>query len=315
MDNTYSVTPKRLKAGDKIGLVTLSAPEASENPGRVEMGIERLKELGFSVELGRYALSADKGYLAAAPELLAQDLNDMFKDSSIAGVICTGGGTNANRLLPYIDYAAIRQNPKALVGVSNPTVVLNAITARTGLVSFHGPVLVWNFGGDTFPAYTMDAFEKAVMTTGVIGDLPRSGNWSFLKDGKAAGVLYGGNLWSLQSLLGTPFEPEWEGALLFWEDIAKEPKRVDAMLTHLKLAGVLDKISGMVVGELVLCDPQGPSLSIDEIILELTAEYKFPVLTGVRLGHTDDKLTLPIGARASIDSETGSFRVDQSAVR
>lgn len=201
-----------------------------------------------------------------------------------------------------------------LVGLSNPGVVLNAITARSGVITFHGPVLVWNFGGDAFPLYTRDSFEQTIIAGGPAGEVPRSGSWSFLREGKARGILYGGNLWSIQSLLGTPFEPQWDGAIFFWEDIAKEPKRIDAMLTHFKLTGVFNRIVGMIVGELVLCDPQGPSLTVDEILTDLVSEYNFPVLTGVRLGHTDEKLTLPIGATVSLDSNSGSFRIEQSTV-
>jgi muramoyltetrapeptide carboxypeptidase len=306
--------PKHLSAGNKLGVVTVSAPEAAENPECVKKGIAALNRLGFEVALAPHALASQKGHIAADAIPLAQDVNAMFADPQISGMICSGGGTNSNRLLPFLDYALIRQHPKVIMGLSNPTVVLNAIHAKTGLMTFHGPALVWDFGADAIPAYTMSAFRKAVMDPEPVGIIPVSGDWVFLKPGKASGKLLGGNLWSLLSVLGTEYEPDWNGAILFWEDVGKEPRRIDAMLTHFKLAGIFEKIAGMVVGELVECDASGPSLTVDEIVLDLLKDYRFPVLSGVRLGHTDEKLTLPIGVQAAIDSETSSFTILESAV-
>ncbi len=306
--------PEHLSRGDTIGLITVSAPEPAENPTNLEAGIARLQALGFELKFGKYTLANNHGHLANKPQLLAQDLNDMFRDPSVAGILCTGGGTNANRILPFLDYALIRENPKILVGMSNPTVIFNAITAKTGLVTFHGPALVWNWGGQ-MPEYTEKSFVETTMGDEIIGQLPKSGAWKFIKSGKAEGRLIGGNLWSIQSLLGTPYEPSWTGVIFFWEDIAKEPKRIDAMLTHFKLARVFEKISGMVIGELVGCSSNGASLDVRDIVLELTNEYSFPILSGVRFGHTDEKLTLPIGATASIDSDNVLFAVEQVVVQ
>lgn len=301
--------PNTLKTGDTIGLVTLSAPEAGEFSTNVDKGIAALQELGFKVKLSKHALDSEKGYLANDPELLAEDLNGLFADKSISGIVCTGGGTNANRLLPFVDYDLIAQNPKAIVGMSNPTVLFNAITSRTGLVTFHGPALVWNWGG-TMPIYTKEAFKRVLMDGGRPIALPKSGDWQYVKTGKAVGKLLGGNLWSLQSLLGTQYEPKWEDAIFFWEDIGKEPRRLDAMLTHFKLCGVFDKIKGMIVGELVNCSDEGNVITLSEMLKELTAGHTFPILTGVRFGHTDEKLTLPIGAQATIDSARDSFIIN-----
>jgi muramoyltetrapeptide carboxypeptidase len=306
--------PRRLRRGDTIGLVTVSAPEAAEHPQNVDKGINHLKSLGFNVKPGRYAFSNEHGHLANKPILLAEDLNNMFMDPNIAGILCTGGGTNANRTLPYIDYEIIGKNPKIFVGMSNPTIILNAITSMTGLITFHGPALVWNWGGE-MPDYTETSFLKITTNKKTLGQFPKNTAWDFIKPGKAKGRLFGGNLWSVQSLIGTQYEPSWNGAIFFWEDIAKEPKRIDAMLTHFKLAGVFEQISGMVIGELVGCSPQGSSLDINEIVLELTKEFDFPILSGICFGHTDEKLTLPIGANVSLNSQDGTFSLVESVVK
>lgn len=308
------IKPQHLTPGDNLGIVTLSAPEAADNPERVDRGIRYLKSLGFNIRFAKNSLSSTKTYLASDPEVLAEDLNLLFSDKSIKGIICSGGGTNANRLLPYLDYSTIRENPKIIVGMSNPTVVLNAIYAKTCLETFHGPVLVWNFGEEKVPDYTKNSFLTTTMKTEIIGEIPESGNWQFIKPGIAEGKLIGGNLWSLQSLLGTKFEPNWDNSILFWEDIAKEPRRLDAILSHFSLAGVFEKIVGMVIGELVLCDSEAKSLSVEQIILDLVKEYNFPILSGVRLGHTEEKLTLPIGITASINSEKELFSILESSV-
>lgn len=314
MDKNSIIKAKRLFAGAKIGLVTLSAPEAAQNPDRVDRGILRLKDFGFEVVLSKYALSQTHGHLAASPHLLAEDFNKFIRDDSIEAIICTGGGTNANRLLPFIDYDYFKTHPKVVMGMSNPTVLLNALTAKSGIITFHGPVLVWNFGDPDMSDFIINSFKEVVVNPKDKYLFPKKGEWKWIKKGRANGRLLGGNLWSLQSLIGTPYEPDWEGSILFWEDIAKEPKRLDAMLMHLKLAGVFEKISGMVIGELVLCETKEDSLSIEEIILEITQEYNFPILHGVRLGHTAEKITLPVGGAASLNSDDGVFMLTDTAV-
>lgn len=305
--------PPKLTVGDKIGLVTISSPEPFQFPDNVSNGINALEKIGLKPELSKHALANDYKYLADKPELLSADFNEMISRDDIKGIIFTGGGTNANRLLPSINYDKIIANPKVIVGMSNPTVILNAITAKTNVTTFHGPTLVWNWGNN-LPEASLNSFINTTMKNKKIGVLPQSDSWEFIREGSAKGTLYGGNLWSIQSLIGTPYEPEWKDAILFWEDIAKEPKRIDAMLTHFKLSGVFEKINGMVVGELVSCDSGEPSLSVQEILLELTEQYKFPVVTGVKFGHTDEKLTIPIGVEAIIDSSQKEILINQNCV-
>lgn len=310
------IRPPRLREGDRVALVTVSAPEAAQNPDRVERGLAYLHKLGLDPVPFPHAFASTKAYLAAEPEELAQDINAVFADPSIKAVICTGGGTNANRLLPYLDYDLMRAHPKVLVGMSNPAVVLNAVYARSGLITFHGPVLVWNLGDpDGLTEPTLASFRATLWRPtppGKLVDHQRS--WRFLRPGRARGRLLGGNLWTIQSLLGTPYCPSWEGALFFWEDIAKEPRRIDAALTHFRLAGVFDQIAGMIIGRLVECEATGPSLNVPEIVADLTKDYSFPILYDVLFGHTDDKLTLPLGVQATIDSATGTFSIDEAAV-
>jgi muramoyltetrapeptide carboxypeptidase len=310
------IFPPGLQAGDRVALVTVSAPEAARNPDRVDMGVSSLRGLGLDPILFPHALADTGSYLAASPLKLAADINQAFSDPSIAGIICTGGGTNANRILPYLDYELIAAHPKVFMGMSNVSVVLNAIYARANLVTFHGPVLVWNFGApEGLTPLTLGSFMKTVWMAVPPGRLPREGvSGHFLRPGSASGRVVGGNLWTIQSLLGTPYEPNWKGAIFLWEDIGKEPKRLDAVLTHFRLAGIFDKIVGMVIGRLVACDASDPSIKMKEILLEVTNGYDFPILYDVLFGHTDDKLVLPIGGLATIDSSSKTLSIDEAVV-
>jgi muramoyltetrapeptide carboxypeptidase len=306
--------PARLQKGSTIGIVSVSAPEALLEPERFCRGIAAIEAEGFRVRMGP-STSARQGYLSGDEELMAKDLHDLFADRDVSAVVCAGGGTNANRLLRHLNSEVISQSPKILVGVSNPSVLLNAIYATTGLVTFHGPTVVWNFGepGGLTPR-THDHFWPILQNPGIPDPFPAKPNWNWWRPGKARGRLVGGNLASLEGLLGTKWAPDWEGHIFFWEDIAKPTNRLDMCLTHFRDAGVFSKIAGMVVGELVSCDPPAGGLSLNEILKDLIGEFDFPVLCNVDLGHTSDKLTLPIGVEACLDSEANSFALTEPAV-
>lgn len=306
--------PQPMQSGDHIAIVTLAAPEAHDNPDRVCNGVKRLASYGLSAEFLPSALDKRCSYLAADPELLAASLNKAFLDKRFSGIICSGGGRNANRLLPLLDYDLIAHNPKRLIGMSNVSVVLNALLAKANLVTFHGPVLVWNIGDpEGMTTMTENSFKQwlfdAEMQTPPLLERTR-----FLREGYCEGHLVGGNLWSIQSLLGTPFSPCWDGAVLFWEDIAKDANQIDAMLTHFHLTGVFERIAGMVVGELAACN-NDPDYPVEKMILDITKPYGFPILWNMPLGHTADKVTLPIGAKAVLDSSTNSFTLSNQSWR
>lgn len=287
--------PKPLPSGGTIGVLSVSAPEPATEPAFFHRGVEALKQRGYEVVLGKHT-TEQQGYVTAMAEDLAADLHELFRDEQIAAIICAGGGVNANRLLRYLDWDVIRRNPKCLVGVSNPTVLLNAITGQTGLMTFHGPSVVWDFGAeDGAPELTSTHFWNLLGSADATYDVPAQEGWRWLRAGELSGRVLAGNLASLQGLLGTMYEPDWRGAVLCWEDIAKPVNRLDMMLTHFRDAGVFERISGMIVGQLVGCEPSN-DVTYDRMLLDLLSDYAFPILTEVPFGHTADKLTLPIGA-------------------
>lgn len=309
------IKSEKLLTGDCIGIVSVAAPEADEQKERFERGINYIKEKGYNVILSKH-LFENNGYITSTPKNMAEDLMDLFKNEKVKCILCAGGGLNANILLQYIDFDVIKNNPKPFVGVSNPTVLLNAIYAMTGVITFHGPAIVWDFGEEEGLCKFTDAHLWEELCNGdkehTITD--DSHEWRILKEGTAEGDLVGGNLISIQTLLGTRYEHNWENKILIWEDICKSIEKLDLMITHFKDAGVFNKIKGMIIGKLVECEPSDER--IFEMVLERTSEYDFPIIANVPFGHTQDKLTLPIGATACFDTnELGKIKIKEKTLK
>jgi muramoyltetrapeptide carboxypeptidase len=317
------IKPPKLKPGDKIGIISPSEPVIYRK--KFLRGVETLKNMGFRVAFGKSVLKEYGAYMAGKDEERAADLNAMFRNPEIKGIFCSRGGMSANRLLGLLDWPAIKKNPKVFMGYSDITVLLNAIHKKTGLVTFHGPTVesVFSFGFSGKHKYTREYFLKALMESRPVGPVRRWREMETLKKGKARGALVGGNLSVLRTLIGTPYEPEWRGKILFWEEVTETAQYVDFCLSHLRLAGVFEKISGMVIGKLVDCDilrsdddwKKVKALPMNKIVLELCEDYKFPIVKGAAFGHYRPMLTLPIGVKASIDTAKPVFSIDEPAVK
>lgn len=319
------IKPLRLKSGDRVGIISPSEPVTRKK--NLRQGTKTLEEIGFRVALGRNVFEKYGIYMAGTDEQRASDLNRMFKDKKIKGVFCSIGGFSSNRLLDLIDYETIKKNPKVFMGFSDITVLLNAIHKKTGLVTFHGENVEYGFakGLSGRYRYTGEYFKKAVMTGKPIGEvLPFSGSVKVLKQGEAEGALVGGNLSTLITLIGTEYEPEWEGKILFWEEFKQTPQDIDFRLTHLRQVGVFAKISGMVIGKLRECDfpywlrksEKTKGLSIRKIVLKICKDYEFPIIMNIPFGHVHPQIVLPIGVRAKIDTkESLPFSIVEKAVK
>src|SRR5205085_9547395 len=259
--------PKRLAAGDTVGLV-LPATAAFESD-EIQFAKEQMEAIGFHVEIGAHAF--DKyGYFAGRDRDRADDINRMFADDRIAGVVCYTGGWGSPRVLPYLDFDLIARKPKILIGYSDITALINAVHQKTGLITFHGPV-----GGSVFDPYTIENFRRVLMTSEPAGLLPappkkptdlvdRVNRIVKLAPGKATGRLAGGNLTLISMLMGTPYEVDTNGAILFLEDTHEELYRIDRMLTQLALGGKFAHIAGFVFGRCTDCKVTGPSFSLEE---------------------------------------------------
>ncbi len=333
------IKPRRLKKGDTIGVVSLASSLPADIPRRFQKGIDSIKNLGYKVKIGKF-VSSKLGYMAGSPESRAEDLNNMFLDEDVAVIISSIGGYNSNQLLNLIDYEKIKKNPKIIVGYSDITAVLLAIYARTGLVTFHGPSVMTQFADNPhIMEYTLVNMQKILSQSDTEIKLhpskewtdeyldwsknldirPRKMNkslgWKVLKEGKAEGRLVGGNLQTIQTLIGTKYLPSFKRCIFFWEETESSTAQIDRTLQHFRDVGILEKIKGMIIGRLDRdVKISSPDYGIEDIVSRVCKEYDFPIITEMDFGHTDPILTLPIGVRASFDTSLQELKIRESAV-
>lgn len=311
--------PKRLVAGDVVGLAQPATLTLDE--GELELVEDVVRALGFVPRRGPHAL-ARHGYLAGPDEARAADLNAMFADPEVKAILAVRGGWGSARVLPHLDYGLIAKNPKALLGYSDITALHLAIPARTGLVTFHGPVGVsrWSEYQRTQAFRVLVDGETALLAPPSKDDkdlVRRDHRVRTLTPGRARGRLLGGNLTVLTALLGTPYLPSFEGAVLFLEDVREEPYRVDRMLTQLALAGVLKQLAGFVFGTCSRCEPgEGSyaSLTLREILQDHVGKLGIPAWHNAVIGHQEEQWTLPCGLPVEIDAEAGTIQLLEPAV-
>jgi muramoyltetrapeptide carboxypeptidase len=306
-----SIKPPALKPGDTIAIT--SPAGAVWDPVQVETFSSILKGFGFKITLGK-TLSEKFGYFAGTDELRAGELNSFFADQTIKGIFCMKGGWGCARLLDKLDYNLIEKNPKMLIGFSDITTLLIAISAKTGLVTFHGPVgnSGWNaWTSDMFKNVTMDPNALPVFTNPATEDAIVT-----INSGKANGELIGGNLSVITSLMGSTYLPGWKNKILFLEDVKEEPYRIDRALTQLKLCGVLNSISGFVFGKCAKCLAEEPqkAFTFHEVILQHIKPLGIPAFYGAMIGHIENKLTLPLGIRAEMDADKGTIKLEENSV-
>ena len=305
--------PRPLNPGDTIALVSPSS--ATDERLSLQFAQEAMQALGFQVKTGAHYASR-YGHLAGTDARRAGDLNAMFADDEVKAIVCVRGGSGAARLLPLLDYDAIRANPKVLLGYSDVTALHNALLAQAGLVSFHGPI-----GAGSWNRFNVDQFRRVFFDRELMqyrnkvdaGDelVPRKHRTITITGGKARGELVGGNLAVLVALAGSPYLPAFDGAILFLEDVSEAPYRVDRMLTTLKLMGALDRIAGFVFGECTDCDPgEGyGSLTLDQIFDDHIKPLGIPAYRGAMIGHIREQFIVPVGGQVELDADAGSFRL------
>jgi muramoyltetrapeptide carboxypeptidase len=270
--------------------------------------------MGLNVVLGK-TLTEKHGFLAGDDNLRAKELNDFFANKQVNAIFSAKGGWGCARLLDKLDYEMIRQNPKIIMGFSDITCLLNAIYAKTGLVTFHGPVgnSSWgDFSMKYVKEILMDGTESLLKPSGGEKDVP-----TVLTAGKAKGILVGGNMAVLTAMLGSNYVPDWKGKILFLEETAEEPYRLDRMITHLKIAGVLDKLSGFVFGKCAKCDAEEPdkAFTFMEILEQHIKPLGIPAFYGAMIGHIENKYTLPVGLEVEMDAGKGFIQLLEPAVK
>ena len=325
------ILPPRLKPGDTIGLVT---PATFLTEEQLRKAVLSLEELGFRVRYSENML-VRKGFLAGTDEQRAEDINQMFADDEIDGIMCGRGGYGSGRILPLLDYDLIRNNPKVFIGFSDITAMLYGIYGKAGLVCFHGPV-----GTSDYTEITTEYFRKLLMdppaqlvydNQGVKPDIDVEVNEEgvevevetlpqliTLSPGVAEGELIGGNLSLMSMLSGTDYDLDMRGKLVFIEDVGEAPYRIDRMLTQLLLAeDKLPSAAGVLLGVFSGCeaDDLDRSLSLAQVLQDRLAGLGIPVLSGLSFGHISQNMTLPFGVRARLDADTKKLTLLEPTVR
>ena len=316
---TKALKPAALKQGDTISLVCPAYSAFIKED--VQIAIESLEVLGFKVKKGEHIFDR-YGYLAGTDEERAADINKMFANKNIKGIMAMHGGWGCARILPLLDYKTIQHNPKVFIGYSDITALLLGIYAKTGLITFHGPV-----GSSSWNNFSVENFKNMLIEGNpvqMINPVKKGDNLVQTEDriytinaGKATGRLIGGNLTVLSHILGSPYTPDFKDSILFLEDVGEDIYRIDRMITQLKLAGILNQISGFVFGKCTDCPPSKGgygSLTMEDIYEDHIKPLKIPAFSGAMIGHIKDKFTIPVGLEAAIDAEKGSISLSEAAV-
>lgn len=309
--------PKHLRRGDLIGLAT---PGSYIPDSALEKAVKNVESLGFRVKLSKN-IRAKRGYNAGTDAQRLEDLHALFADQEVAGIWCARGGYGCTRILPDLDYALIRRNPKALIGYSDVTALLVAVFRETGLITFHGPVSASEMTEYSRAQFVATLMEQrpgvAVSIPEVLSSQKKPGYESkTIRGGKASGVLTGGNLSLLAAMAGTPHAPDFSGHIVFMEDVEERPYRIDRMLTQLRQACNLEKAAGIVLGVFVDCLPEVdvPSLSLMETLDDQLASLGIPVVYGMPIGHISNQCVLPLGIEARLDAEEKTLTLLESGV-
>lgn len=309
---TSPIRPPRLAVGDKVALLSPASPPRTRR--LLLTGEKRLQQLGFEVAPGRHVL-AEYGYLAGSDRERLTDLEAAFLDPQVKAIFCSRGGYGVSRLLARFDPAVARRHPKPLIGFSDIT-VLHLALLRAGVVSFWGPMPCT----DLWSPFSVRALQRALMSPEPVGAVPfaRGRRPRTLRRGTGQGRLVGGTLSLLAASLGTPYEVETRGGIVFIEDVDEEPYRVDRLLAQLLAAGKLADAAGVAVGIFtgtkVRNSPGRRSLTLQEVFADHLLPLKVPVLANVAVGHVPDQVTLPYGVAARLDAAAGTLELLEAGV-
>ncbi|MGH3005050.1 MAG: S66 peptidase family protein [Gaiellaceae bacterium] len=317
--NGSRLVGRPLPAGGTVGVFAPASPY--QNRSDLLRGVEWWERNGYRVKLAG-GIDARDGYLAGSAEQRAADMIAMFADPAVDVVQALHGGFGSTQLVPELDFDLIRSNPKPFVGASDVTVLHAAIRRFCGLTTFYGPGLT-KINAVGTPPLNQESLLRAVTSTEPLGEVPRNPDDQYIRTlagGKASGEFAGGALWVLCQTIGTPWQIDLKGKILLLEEIGESPWRMDALLTHLRQAGVLEGVAGVVVSEVVDCDwserrPEYPqTLSIEEVLARHIQPLDVPTIYGLPLGHGKHLFTTPLGAGATLDADRQTLSITEPAL-
>lgn len=299
------IRPKRLQKGDTVGIVSPSSP-----PGREELekSLSFLEELGLKWKFAKNAKNIH-GYLAGTDQERLEDLEEMFLDPEVKGIICSSGGYGAARITEHLDMEIVKENPKIFWGFSDITFLHTAIGAYANLVTFHGSMLGPNIGKDTFEELSGKMFQQLFepMELHYTEDISPL---EAITSGVGRGEFVGGNLSLLARTIGTKFEVDTSGKILLIEDIGEEPARVDSLLNQLRMTGKFNNVAGIVVGDFANAETKKKwTLTLDEVFDDYFKDLKVPVVKGFKIGHCEPHFAVPLGVKAILDADEKTLTI------
>ncbi|WP_404455702.1 LD-carboxypeptidase [Oceanobacillus kapialis] len=301
------VRPERLQKGDQVGIIAPAGPIIHME--KLRAAIPFFEELGLQPVFGKHVQETN-GYLAGTDQQRLEDLHEMFANPDIKAIFCARGGYGTGRIASDIDYELIKKHPKIFWGYSDITYLHTAIRQRTNLVTFHGPMLTSDIAKEDFDQLSASRFSQLFQAesftyTEEIAPL------GVISPGEATGELVGGNLSLLVSTLGTSFEMNTAGRLLLLEDIGEEPYKVDGMLNQLKIAGKLEEVAGVVIGDFANTESTlDASFTLQEVFQDYFQSLNRPVLAGFKIGHCFPHIAVPLGVSARLCSKDKTLTIE-----
>ena len=303
------IKPKCISHTSTLGLIAPASPVYDKSD--FEDMLITLKNKGYTLKLGSHVRDR-RGFLAGTDVDRANDLIQMFKDPTVDAILCVRGGWGCNRILDHIDFDVIKNNPKALIGFSDITSLHMSIQAKTGLTTFHGPV-----GTSDWNDFTQHSFDETLVE-GKSQEYKIPGedisDAFTITSGKATGRILGGNLTVLTAMIGSDYLPDFKGSILFLEEVGEHVYRVDRMMTQLKLAGILDQISGFIFGKCTNCKQQREDFPLSQVFEDHIKPLGIPAYYGAMISHEEKNVTIPVGMQAEMDADRLSFKIDKAAV-
>ena len=308
------IKPKALKFGDTIGVIAPASPTTEE---RVKKAHDKLIEMGFKVKMGKSPYER-YGYLSGSDAIRAEDVNEMFRDKEVDGIICLRGGYGTPRILGLLDYETIKSNPKVFVGYSDITALHIAFTQICNLVTYHGPMVSSDMIGD-FSDFSKDKLFRVIMNNESIGEIrnPKGEEIITINGGIAEGTIIGGNLSLIVDTIGTPYEIDVKGKILFIEEIGEEPYNIDRMFNQLRLAGILEDTNGIILGDFNNCvsEEHDENLTLEQVIEDHIKPIGKPTIYNLQAGHCEPMVTLPFGVKARLDADKKELIILENSVK
>lgn len=322
------IKPKKLQKGDTVAIVSPSSAVPKELKGQFNNGVKFLKSLGLKVKIGKNVLGR-YFYSSGTVKERLNDIHKAFADKTVKAIIMSIGGNTANNLLDGLDFDLIKKNPKIFLGISDGTTLLNPIFSKTGLITYHGPDLIFTFGLPMSPSIKENLIKT--LFEGKVGQLhpnpawrgldelnkdEKYKGWQCVRKGKAKGILIGGNITCLENLDCTEFMPNYKKAILFLEAYAVSVEKLDMFFTHFYQTRIYSEINGLVLGHFYgshMADKK-QDRKVRDMAIEATKNYCFPILEIGEIGHNVENYIMPIGCQVTIDAEKKYFSIDEETV-